>query len=92
MMSILILETCQITVGCLVTHFTCHQFNSAISETFQFTQKNKPCTPYVPMFNSCKYSDVGYLNKCNFFCKYLDCWQSVFLEISAGIMKRDYFA
>ena len=27
----------QATVVCLVKHFTCHQFNSAISETFQFT-------------------------------------------------------
>ena len=43
------LETCQITVVCLVRHFTCHRFNSAISKTFQFTKSNS-CTPCVPMF------------------------------------------
>ena len=44
------LEMCQITVVCLVRHFTCHRFNSAISETFQFT-KNDSCTPCMPMFH-----------------------------------------
>ena len=33
------METCQITVVCLVRHITCHPFNSAFSETFQFTKK-----------------------------------------------------
>ena len=33
------LETCQITVVCLERLFTCHRFNSTISETFPFTKK-----------------------------------------------------
>ena len=33
------METCETTVVCLVRHFTGHRFNSAISETFQFTKK-----------------------------------------------------
>ena len=33
------LEPCQITAVCLIKHFTCHRFNSAISETFHFTKK-----------------------------------------------------
>ena len=33
------LEMCQITVVCLIKHFTFHRFNSAVSETFQVTKK-----------------------------------------------------
>ena len=52
------METCQITVVCLIEHFTCHRFNSAISETFQFT-KNNSGTQGVPMFFSCCIRTVG---------------------------------
>ena len=70
------LETCQITAVCLIKHFKCHWFNSAISETFQFT-KNNSCTPCVPMFlcsrtRSPRPWDVIRGNSCIWL--HLSCW------------------
>ena len=44
------LETCQVTVVCLVKHFTCHRFRILLSLKPFSSQKNNSCTPCVPMF------------------------------------------
>ena len=41
----------QVTVVCLVKHFTCHRFRILLSLKPFSSQKNNSCTPCVPMFS-----------------------------------------